>query len=450
MIRKLHRPDTAKRDSVGLLGYLLPVAKRNKQNTAENAGLRSDLKRCRRAVRSLNLVDSRLDEAAWAKQVSSQVGEDDVAEWLKGMDTFEEAYDFSYSSFERAVHFSVGWRSWPFTAECEWMLPRLRDAITRSGHENPFLVEIGAGAGAAAAVISAALRVPVIAIDSHPKTLGLAEQFATCTGGTVESRVADISDLADVLDGATPSAVFGMTVYKHMQPPEHSRSSFSDWASMQKILATHRVEPEVERFIKALGGVDLVITEMTEPEHLAEIAAGVFAFGYDIPRGGITRIDGATPGKATTAFGIHFTTADLPKRDPNLLIEMFSPLPRPYASFDTDGGIDSAAEALRLSLEPTELLEAVEINYTDGSGRMRREIFGFSNRLIGQYFSTTRGYRRLRILQQTDLESALEHVHADEAKLTVLGKASVTPCSLAAPLWDGPLDTVNSSWPTIA
>ena len=348
------------------------MGKRSRPSRGQDAGLNSDLKRCRRALRSLNLVDSRLDAEAWGQQVSKYVGEDDVDEWLEGMSSFDEAYDFSYSSFERALHFSVGWRSWPLTAECEWMLPRLRDAITRSGHDEPFLVEIGAGAGAAAAVLSAALKVPVIAIDSHPKTLGLAEQFASRTGGTVESRVADIADLADVLNGAAPAAVFGMTIYRHMQPHDHNQSSFSDWVDMQQILATHRVDPNVARFIKALEGADLVLAEITCPDYLAEMAAGLFPFGYDVPKGGITRIDGAIPDEPTTAFGIHFTTADLPKRNPNLLIEMFSPLPRPYANFETDPDDGPPAEALRLSLEPTEFLEAAEIDYTDGSGRMRR------------------------------------------------------------------------------
>jgi hypothetical protein len=253
--------------------------------------------------------------------------------------------------------------------------------------------------------------------------------------------VADTADLADVLDGAAPAAVFGMTIYKYMQPPQHSQDSFSDWADMQTILATHRVEPQVERFIKALGGADLILTEMTPPEYLAEIAAGLFSFGYDIPQGGIKRIDGATPGESTTAFGIHFTTADLPKRNPNLLVEMFSPLPRPYAYFESDADADSAAEALRLSLEPTELLEAVEIDYTDGSGRMRREVFGFGDRLIGRYYSTTNGYRNLRIFQRNDLETGLEQLHADEAELTELGKARVYPCNLSAPLWGSPVDS---------
>ena len=61
---------------------------------------------------------------------------------------------------------------------------------------------------------------------------------------------------------------------------------------MQKILANHRVDRQVARFIKALEGADLVLAEITCPDYLAETAAGVFPFGYDIPQGGITRIDG--------------------------------------------------------------------------------------------------------------------------------------------------------------
>lgn len=67
------------------------------------------------------------------------------------------------------------------------MMPRLRDAIERCGHDEPFLLEIGAGPGAAAAILSAALDVRVVTVDAHPKSLGLPEQFAELTGGRVES-----------------------------------------------------------------------------------------------------------------------------------------------------------------------------------------------------------------------------------------------------------------------
>ncbi len=403
----------------------------------------ADSLRLHQALESLGLVDSGLDEDDWIEQVRNQVGDDVVDEWLEHDNGggFDAEYDFTYSSFEKAKHFSAGWRSGPLADECEWMLPRLRDAITRSGQADPFLVEIGSGAGAAAAVLSAALQVPVIAVDSHPKTLGIPEQFAQCTGGQVTSRVADIADLSSVLDGAGPAAAFGLTVYRHFQPHQHRSESFSDWFEMQRILTTHEVDPHVNSFIAALRGADLVLSEVMCTDYLAEMASGLFNFGYEIPQGGIKRITGSTPIEPTVVFGLHFTKADLPKRNPNLLIEMFSPLPRPYADFASDPDNDSAAEALRLSLEPTEFIEATEIDYADGSGRMRHEVFGWGNYLIGQYVATNRGYRNLKFFPRNDLELVLQGLHEDEAHLEQAGVASVSACNLPAPQWGNSLDT---------
>lgn len=417
------------------------MGKANRSMGRRGTESNADLKRLRRALRSLDLVDSRLDEFAWTERVRNYVGDEVIEEWFE-LDSIDygDVYDFTYSSLERATHFSVGWRSCPLAAECEWMLPRLRDAVVRSGHAEPFVVEIGAGAGAAAAVMSAALKVPVIAVDSHPMTLGLAEQFAHRTGGTVESRVADIAHLKTVLDGATPAAVFGMGIYRHLLPHDHDRESFSDWVDMQQILATHEVAPQVVSFVEALGGADLVLSEIMCTDYLAEVASGLFQFGYDIPKGGIKRIEGSTPEVATVAFGIHFTTGDLPKRDPNLLIEMCSPLLRPFAYAETDADNDPAAEALRLSLEPTEFIEAAEVDYTDGSGRLRHEVFGWGDRLIGKYVSTTRGFRHLKFFPKKDLQTVIQHLRDEEAALEELGKARVCECSLPAPLWGSPLD----------
>jgi hypothetical protein len=401
----------------------------------------ADSVRLAQALASLGLVDSTLDGDEWMRRVAKQVGDQLADEWCElDVNDVEQAYEVSYSSFERAKHFSVGWRSGPLAAECAWMLPRLRDAITRSGHAEPFLVEIGAGPGGAAAVLSAALQVPVIAVDAHPLTAGLPEQFAQCTGGTVTSHVADIADLADVLEGRRPAAVFGMGIYRYLQPHHHRGESFSDWFEMGRILATHTVDPRVASFIAALGDADLVLSESTCTDYLAEMAAGLFAHGYQIPAGGTTRITSATPTGPTAVHGIHFTTADLPARNPNLLLEMYSPLPRPYADFASDPDNDPAAEALRLSLEPTEFIEAAEIDYTDGSGRMRREVFGWGKHLIGQYLATNQGYRNLKFFPRNELDAALETLHADEAHLEDAGRATIHECTLPAPQWGGPLD----------
>jgi len=408
---------------------------------AEPAEFNADSARLKRALESLSLVDSELDEATWTGRVREQVGDEIADEWCElEAEVVGSEYDFTYGSFERAKHFSVGWRSGPLVAECAWMLPRLRDAIARSGHPEPFLVEIGAGAGAAAAVLSAALEVPVVAVDAHVLTSGLPEQFAQRTGGSVTSHIADIADLADVLDGSCPAVVFGMGIYRYLQPHQHRGDSFSDWFEMQRILATHEVGPHVDSFIAALNGADLMLSEIMCTDYLAEMASGLFKFGYEIPQGGIKRIKSSTPIEPTVAFGIHFTKADLPKRNPNLLIEMCSPLPRPYADFASDPNNDPQAEALRISLEPTEFIEAAEIDYTDGSGCLRHEVFGWGKHLIGQYVATTRGYRNLKFFPRNDLESVLEALNADEAKLEQAGAAAVDQCILPAPQWGGPLD----------
>jgi hypothetical protein len=303
------------------------------------------------------------------------------------------------------------------------------------------LVEIGAGPGAAAAVLSAALQVPVIAIDAHPLTSGLPEQFAQCTGGNVTSHVADIADLAEVLAGRSPAAVFGMGIYRYLQTHQHRGDSFSDWLLMERILATHEVDPPVGSFIAALGGADLLLSEQMCPDYLAEVVSGLFKFGYEIPEGGIQRITGEMPTGSETVLEVHFSTADLPKRNPNLLMEMCSPLPRPHADFASDPDNDPAAEALRLSLEPTEFVEAAEINYTDGSGRMRHEVFGWGKYLIGQYVATNQGYRSLKFFPRNDLEAVLQALHEDEAQLEQAGMATVYECNLPAPQWGSSVDT---------
>jgi len=405
--------------------------------------LNADTARLKRALDSLGLVDSELDQIEWMRRVTERVGVDIADEWYGlaiGAGDFEREYEFTYSSFEKAQHFAVGFRSGPLAAECAWMLPRLQDAIDRSGHPEPFLVEIGAGAGAAAAVLSAALQVPVVAMDAHPLTSGLPEQFAQRTGGDVTSRVADIADLAAVLEGRSPAAVFGMGIYRHLQSHLHRADSFSYGFEIEKILATHEVGPHVQSFIAALGEADLVLSEAMCPDYLAEMASGLSKFGFQIPEGGIKRITGATPIGPAVVFGIHFSKADLPRRNPNLLIEMCSPLPRPYADFVADTDNDPAAEALRLSLQPTEFIESTEIDYTGGTVRHRLEVFGWGKHLIGQYEATTQGARRLKFLPRNDLDALLEALHNDSAQLEQDGTATIYECNLPAPQWGGPLD----------
>lgn len=112
------------------------------------------------------------------------------------------------------------------------------------------------------------------------------------------------------------------------------------------------------------------------------------------------------------------------------------PLPRPHADFASDPNNDPAAEALG----PTEFIEATEIVYIEEAVRHRREVFGFGKHLIGRYEATTQGYRNLKFFPRKDLEVELAAIRENEAELEEAGAATIQPCTLPAPQWDGPLD----------
>ncbi len=351
----------------------------------------------------------------------------------------ESVYTFSYKSFEHALHFSVGWRSNPLQLECEWMIPRMRDALARSESTEPFLVEIGAGPGAASALISAALNVPVIAIDAHPASTGLAEQFAERTGGVVESRAGEMKDLEHLLRGNRPAAVFGMGIYKHFQPPQQVGDSFSYWSDMKKAAAAYQAKADVEEFIAALHGCDLLLSETASVVHMAEIAAGLAAHGYVIPSGGLAEIEAVTPNNPQTAHQMHFTTAELPDRDPNMLIEMYRPLPTPRPFLEITGD-DVRAEAMRLSLEPTEFVGATEWTYSDGSGVHRHEVF-LKDGVAGHYQATTRGFREIRFVGSESVSELVYEITERASAMIVGGLLTAREIYTPAHMWGTAFDT---------
>lgn len=415
------------------------MGRRRRAVTREAAGTGRDVKRFRKALRSLDLVDSRLEFDSWSDRVARLVGQHRVEEFDALPGDYESNYNFTYQSFEHALHFSVGWRSDPLRLECEWMIPRLRDALARSDSSDPFLVEVGAGPGAASALISAALSVPVIAIDAHPASEGLAEQFAKRTGGVVESRVGDMKDLEYQLRGDRPSAVFGLGIYKHFQPPQQVGDSFSYWADMKKAAAKYRPEADVEAFIAALNDCDLLLSETASVVHVAEIAAGLATHGYAIPRGGLAEIEAVTPHGPQVAHLMQFTTAQLPARDPNLIIEMYRPLPTPRPLLQITGD-DVRAEAMRLSLEPTEFVGATEWTYSDGSGVHRHEVF-LKDGVAGHYQATTRGFREIRFVGSENVSDLVLDIRERASVMMVGSQLTAREINRPAPMWGTGFDT---------
>jgi hypothetical protein len=350
-----------------------------------------DAKIVRQIMRRLNVPDSRCSQVEFWDRTALLLGEADVEEWLRRQedDTPDSQYDFTYSTLERALCCAVGWRSWPLEQECTWMLPRLREALSARGPDEQFVVEIGAGPGAASAVLSAALGVPFLAVDPHPLTAGLSEQIADRTGGKVTSVVAGAEDLARVLDGRVPAAVIGMGVFRYFQRHVHRDGVFSYSNSIANYLQAGRPDPQSVDFFQAIRPAELLLSEAACPDYVGEVATAAAASGYYFVEGGLSQMRTAIPTGPVENTLMHLACARLSPVSVPLLQATYSPLPAPRPGLHLEGPM---AEALMYSLGPVKTLRLTELRWRDGT--LRRAAFQYGE-LFGHYDSTDLDYRRL-------------------------------------------------------
>lgn len=407
-------------------------ASRRKAGAAGGDDSGRDRKRISQAIRRLGLIDSRMPADLWAAQAEAKVGADDLATWdALVVDEKDDLYDFTYSTVDRALTLAVGFRSWPLEVECAWMLPRLRHALAEHDGEDRFLVEVGAGPGAAAAVLSAALGVPILCLDPHPLSAGLPEQLAERTGGAVTSHMAGTADIGRVLDGRVPAAVYGMGVFRYFQPHNH-KPVFSYATHMNAILARGHAEPAALEFYEAIQGADLVLSEMSCPDYVAEVAAGAQRSGYHVPAGGLTQLAGATPNGPTQTTGMHFTRAGT-AAESHLLVENYSPLPQPNAGLDLPN--TPQAEALRWSLgDRLQSLDLTEVGYAKGGRVVRRELFRYGG-LFGQYSADNAGNRGIVFVSGEEWPEVSTFVREQQEAMVAAGDISVMPLEQTPLTW---------------
>ncbi len=408
------------------------MGKASRRKNSVSDPLNLDKKVISRVIRRLNLPDSRGSYEDFCALVAPIVGWEEVAKWevFDNLDA-DARYDFTYSSLERARIFAVGWRSWPLEVECAWMLPRLRDALSRHDENSQFLVEIGAGPGAAGAVLSAALNVPVIAVDPHPLTEGMAEQLAAMTRGVVTSHVAGAEDLPAVLGGRTPAAVFGMGVFRYFQPHLHGEEVFSYTNSISRYLRDANPSQVSRDFFDSIAPADLLLSEQCCTDYVGEVAAGAFACGYQAVSGGIAELKVAVPGEELLATAMHFALDHPHPSTGSLLAEMFSPLPGPRSGFVTTS---RAAEPLRLSLQDAETIRASETIWADGSGTLRREAFRIGT-LFGFYFASDRNFRKIQFFRSEDWQASEEEELANDRAMVDSGYVEVRPLLTPVTAW---------------
>jgi hypothetical protein len=306
----------------------------------------------------------------------------------------------TYKDFDHARVFHVSWRSQALETELTWMIPRLRAALSRVEPERRFFIELGSGHGAAAAVVSAVLKVPVIAVDPQPAAFGLPELFAARTGGDVTSITASARDLPGVVDGRIPAAIFGLGVFRYFQTHEHGNDSFSFKNAMDHMFATRVPDAQSLAFFQANTPAEMIFSESGCPDYLGEVLLGARAAGYNLSMGGAAvKKESVASGELRDLLMFHLTTKESLISVKHPFIEMSQPLPELHAGLSVEG---TAAEAIRLVNNPDiTTIETTEVEFSDGT--LNTEIFTIGDHFAGLYKTSNLGYRSIKIVSYNEL-----------------------------------------------
>jgi hypothetical protein len=378
------------------------MGKKKREGNLENTTGGRDARDVQRVIRRLGLIESNQSLDAWYAQARMQLPEASVQRFydFKTGKRDADIYDLTYKDFDHARVFHVSWSSQAFETELTWMIPRLRAALSRVEPERRFFIELGSGHGAAAAVVSAVLKVPVIAVDPQPAAFGLPELFAARTGGDVTSITASAKDLPGVVDGRIPAAIFGLGVFRYFQTHEHGNDSFSFMNAMDHMFATRMPDAQSLAFFQANTPAEMIFSESGCPDYLAEVLLGARAAGYNLSMGGAAvKKESVASGELRDLLMFHLTTKESLISVKHPFIEMSQPLPELHAGLSVEG---TAAEAIRLVNNPDiTTIETTEVEFSDGT--LNTEIFTIGDHFAGLYKTSNLGYRSIKIVPYNEL-----------------------------------------------
>ena len=407
-------------------------AARRAKRKANTAAVPSLDKKLSRVMRRLGLIDSRCSHEEFYRSAETALGKADLEEWMEvsSSDSYDLNYDFQYASVDRALVTSVSWRSWPLEVELRWLLPRLANRLQRVPPEERYLVEIGAGPGAAAAIASTVLDVPVIATDTHPSTLGMAEQLSARTQGSATSVVVDALDVSTVFHDAPPAAIFGLGVFRYVVRHSHQSRVFSYSGSAAKFTKQPPSQKAAE-FFRSIWPSDLLLAEQMCEDYLGEIASAALTANYSFTAAGVERLYHQIPGEDSSCVCVHLTCEESEK-SPRPPVELLAgELPPVAGGLNVDG---LKAEIMRSLLTPVEQLETQEIQWKDDSGTLRREFFRYKS-LFGCYRASDVGFRELQLVSRHDESKLRRKIADDEARIAPSERTRRRSIATPSSLW---------------
>lgn len=389
-------------------------------------------KRISRVIRRLGLIDSRCTEDDFLRNTALHMDADSFAEWLDILPSasLQDHYNFQYSTVERAIATSVSWRSWPLEVEMRWLLPRLQAALERAPENRRYLVEIGAGPGAASAVASAVLRVPVIATDAHPATLGLAEELARMTQGDVKSMVLDVANVNQAFIEEPPTAIFGLGIFRYVVEHNHRPNVFSFVNSTTGFMKQDASSKAME-FFESISPAELLLSEQMCEDYLGEIGSAGSSAGYFFAKDGVELLQHHLPDGPSSSVCVHLTTDSEMEMGKHPIEQLAGDLPPLHAGIAIKG---VQAEVLRAQLSPVEQLEIEEFTWRNGSGTLRREFFRYGE-WFGSYRATNVGLRELKLVDLLNETRLREETHQEEEEMAIQSQIDRRVLATPSSMW---------------
>ena len=295
-----------------------------------------------------------------------------------------------------------GWYARAIAAQCAWLGEYLGPIVASA--EDPVLVEVGSGLGFNSAVLSAALGVPIVAVDPTPGSAASAARLAERTQGDVHPHELDVSSLPELLGDMRPTVAFCAGVLRHIQPHEHnSNGAYSYVSQTAAAEATTRPTRAMEQLLTGLQGADVIgLEKVTCLDWLGELGGAARSAGYRLQlphRGPLSTPVLADPEEMVPVR----LSQDLEPSDAfEWLASAADVSPRPIeGGHSTFSGIE--AELLRLSASSLETVKVRQFELGDVALRIE---LARDDRSAVVYEASTQGYRALEVWPVSEFSAA--------------------------------------------
>ena len=342
-----------------------------------------------RVFSQLRIPTSR-DLARWNLRVKTELPADLVEQWNTERNAGQGPafYDQSHRDIPTSMLLSAGLRSDVTRQELLWLLPRLRRDL--AGRDAPLVVEVGCGSGVAAAIVSLALGVRVVAVDMSARAVEVAAQVGARTGADIDARVGSASSLADVLGGARADAVFLFSTMRYVQRHAHESGPpvFSFVCQFEHQIASAEPSDDLGALVAALApeGTLYYSDPSICPDRLPEVEGCLAALGRHLTLSDRRLVTGVVTGTSET-HEVVTSRPGTPAPAPADFLTLLAGQPQPLRP-----GLHLEGAEAEQARRHADLAVVRSCEMTLPDGRVRRAEMSESARFVVAYHAGTDAY----------------------------------------------------------